>query len=463
MDALDPALMATRAQFGITISFHIVLAAFSVGLANFLMVLEALWLWRSKKIYLDVYRYWLKVFALNVAVGTATGLILEYQFGLNWSRLSTQAGDILGPLMFYEVLAAFFLEAGFLGIMLFGLKKVGPRLHFFATCAVAIGSLISAFWILSANSWMQTPAGYSIGADGRFIAENWWAIIFNPSFPYRLVHMTLAALIGTATMVAGISAWQLLRALENSRARLACSMALWMIALLTPVQILVGDLHGEHTLKVQPQKVAAIEGSWTRPAEGAGEPLRLFAIPDMAERRNHWEIAVPRVASLYLRHDLSGTIAALDEFPPEDIPPVPTVFFAFRVMVGMGLLLMGQGLISLVLRWRNRLFTSRWMLRGCVLMAPTGFLAMLSGWVVTEVGRQPFTVYGLMRTADSLSSVSRQQVVGATWTILSFYLVIFGVGLWVLLRLLRELPHENESGPQSTLAEETGNPEGKHS
>lgn len=463
MDAIDSALMAARAQFGITISFHIVLAAFSVGLANFLMVLEALWLWRSKKIYLDVYRYWLKVFALNVAVGTATGLILEYQFGLNWSRLSTQAGDILGPLMFYEVLAAFFLEAGFLGIMLFGLKKVGPGLHFFATCAVAIGSLISAFWILSANSWMQTPAGYSIGADGRFIAENWWAIIFNPSFPYRLVHMTLAALIGTATMIAGISAWQLLRALENSRARLACSMALWMIALLIPVQILVGDLHGEHTLKVQPQKVAAIEGSWTRPAEGAGEPLRLFAIPDMAERRNLWEIAVPRVASLYLRHDLSGTIAALDEFPPEDIPPVPTVFFAFRVMVGLGLLLMGQGLISLVLRWRNRLFASRWMLRGCVLMAPAGFLAMLSGWVVTEVGRQPFTVYGLMRTADSLSSVSRQQVVGATWTILSFYLVIFGVGLWVLLRLLRESPHENESGPQSTMAEETGNPEGKHS
>lgn len=463
MDAIDSALMAARAQFGITISFHIVLAAFSVGLANFLMVLEALWLWRSKKIYLDVYRYWLKVFALNVAVGTATGLILEYQFGLNWSRLSTQAGDILGPLMFYEVLAAFFLEAGFLGIMLFGLKKVGPRLHFFATCAVAIGSLISAFWILSANSWMQTPAGYSIGVDGRFIAENWWAIIFNPSFPYRLVHMTLAALIGTATMVAGISAWQLLRALENSRARLACSMALWMIALLTPVQILVGDLHGEHTLKVQPQKVAAIEGSWTRPGEGAGEPLRLFAIPDMAERRNHWEIAVPRVASLYLRHDLSGTIAALDEFPPEDIPPVPTVFFAFRVMVGLGLLLMGQGLISLVLRRRNRLFTSRWMLRGCVLMAPAGFLAMLSGWVVTEVGRQPFTVYGLMRTADSLSSVSRQQVVGATWTILSFYLVIFGVGLWGLLRLLRESPHENESGPQPTVAEETGNPEGKHS
>ena len=456
MSAIDSALMAARSQFAITISFHIVLAALTIGLANFLMVLEGLWLWRGRQIYLDVYLYWLKVFALNVAVGTASGLILEYQFGLNWSRLSTQAGDILGPLMFYEVLAAFFLEAGFLGIMLFGLKKVGPRLHFFATCAVAVGSLISAFWILSANSWMQTPAGYAIGADGRFIAENWWAIIFNPSFPYRLAHMTLAAFLGTATLVAGTSAWQLLRSPQNPRTRLQFSMALWLIVVLAPVQILVGDLHGQHSLKFQPQKIAAIEGSWTRPPQGAGEPLRLFAIPDMVERRNHWEVAIPRVASLYLRHDLSGTIAALDEFPAENIPPVPIVFFAFRFMVGLGLLMVAQGLISLVLRWRRRLYTARWMLQGCVLMAPAGFLAMLCGWVVTEVGRQPFTVYGLLRTADSLSSVSREQVIGSTWTILMFYLLIFGIGLWVLLRILREPPHKDEAGPQPTLADETG-------
>jgi cytochrome d ubiquinol oxidase subunit I len=456
MDTFDSALMAARAQFAITISFHIVLAALTIGLANFLMVLEGLWLWRRQKIYLDVYRYWLKIFALNVAVGTASGLILEYEFGLNWSRLSTQAGDILGPLMFYEVLAAFFLEAGFLGIMLFGLKKVGPRLHFFSTCAVAIGSLISAFWILSANSWMQTPVGYSIGTDGRFMAEDWWAIIFNPSFPYRLAHMTLAAFLGTATLVAGISAWQLLRQPQNPRARLQFSMALWMIVALSPLQIVVGDLHGQNSLKVQPLKVAAIEGTWTRPADGAGEPLRLFAIPDMTERRNHWEVAIPRVGSLYLRHDLTGTIAALDEFPPEDMPPVPIVFFAFRFMVGLGLLMVGQGLTSLVLRWRKRLYTAPWMLRGCVLMAPAGFLAMLCGWVVTEVGRQPFTVYGLLRTADSLSPVSRQQVIGSTWTILVFYLLIFGIGLWVLLRILREPPRKDEAGPQPTLADETG-------
>ncbi|KAB0496485.1 cytochrome ubiquinol oxidase subunit I [Pseudomonas vancouverensis] len=459
MDAADSALMAARAQFAITISFHIVLAALTLGLANFLMVLEGLWLWHGRKIYLDVYLYWLKVFALNVAVGTASGLILEYQFGLNWSRLSTQAGYILGPLMFYEVLAAFFLEAGFLGIMLFGLKKVGPRLHFFATCAVALGSMISAFWILSANSWMQTPAGYIVGTDGRLLAGDWWAIIFNPSFPYRLIHMTLAAFLGTATLVAGVSAWQLLRQPQNPRARLQFSMALWMIAVLMPVQIVVGDLHGQHSLKVQPQKIAAIEGSWERPPEGAGEPLRLFAIPDMTERRNHWEVAIPRIGSLYLRHDLSGTIAALDEFPAKDIPPVPAVFFAFRVMVGLGLLMLGLGLISLVLRWRQRLYAARWMLQSCVLMTPAGMLAMLSGWVVTEVGRQPFTVYGLLRTADSLSPVSRQQVINSTWIILVFYLLIFGIGFLVLLRLLREPPHEDELGPQPTLADETGHPE----
>ncbi|WP_397453661.1 cytochrome ubiquinol oxidase subunit I [Pseudomonas sp. NA-150] len=456
METIESVLMGARTQFAITISFHIVLAALTIGLANFLMVLEALALWRGRKIYLEVYNYWLKVFALNVAVGTASGLMLEYQFGLNWSRFSIRAGDILGPLMFYEVLAAFFLESGFLGIMLFGLKKVGPRLHFFASCAVAVGSLISAFWILSANSWMHTPAGFSIGTDGRFVAEDWWAIIFNPSFPYRLVHMTLAALLGTATMVAGVSAWQLLSAPEKPRAQLAYSMALWAIVILIPVQIVVGDLHGQHSLKVQPQKVAAIEGSWTRPAEGDGEPLRLFAIPDMAERRNHWEVAIPRIGSLYLKHDLSGTIAALDEFPQQDIPPVGTVFFAFRLMVGLGLLMLAQGLTSLILRWQGRLYAAFWMLRVCVLMAPAGLLAMLSGWVVTEVGRQPFTVYGLLRTADSLSSVSRQQVLGSTGFILGYYLLIFGIGLWVLLRLLHEPPRRGQPGPQPTLADETG-------
>jgi cytochrome d ubiquinol oxidase subunit I len=457
METIQSALLAARGQFAITISFHIVLAAFTIGMANFLMVLEALWLWRREQVYLDIYRYWLKVFALNVAIGTASGLILEYQFGLNWSRLSTKAGEIIGPLMFYEVMAAFFLEAGFLGIMLFGMKKVGPRLHFFATCAVAIGSLISAFWILAANSWMQTPAGYGIRPDGRFFALDWWAIIFNPSFPYRFVHMTLATLLGTAMLVAGAAAWQLLRNPDGLRSRVQFSMALWVVAVLAPLQIVAGDLHGLHSLKTQPQKVAAIEASWTRPPESAGEPLRLFAIPDMVDRRNQFEISIPRVGSLYLRHDLHSTIAALDEFAPQDIPPVAIVFWAFRLMVGLGLLMLALGIASLFLRYKKRLYSARWLLRCAILMAPAGYVAMISGWVVTEVGRQPFTVYGLLRTADSASSVSYQQVLASTLLILGFYVVVFGIGLWVLTRILRNPAIEGEPELQPTLAQEIGN------
>jgi cytochrome bd-type quinol oxidase subunit 1 len=456
MESIEAALLAARVQFAITISFHIVLAAFTIGMAQFLLVLEALWLWRRDRTYLDIYRYWLKIFALNVAIGTASGLILEYQFGLNWSRLSSLAGEVIGPLMFYEVMAAFFLEAGFLGIMIFGMKKVGPGLHFFSTCAVAIGSLISAFWILAANSWMQTPAGYAIAADGRFVAQDWWAIIFNPSFPYRFAHMTLATLLATSMFIAAASAWHLLRDRTSRHARVQFSIALWAVAVLAPVQVVVGDLHGEHTLKFQPQKVAAMEGSWTRPPEGAGEPLRLFAIPDMKERRNHFELAIPRIASLYLRHDLSGTIAALDEFPAQDIPPVPVVFWALRVMVGLGILMLGLGVTSLVLRYRKRLYEARWLQRWCVVMAPAGFAAMISGWVVTETGRQPFTVWGLLRTSDSVSHVSHQQVLSSTVLILSCYLVVFGIGCWVLLRILRKPVKQGEAGPQPTIADEIG-------
>ncbi|XOV46485.1 cytochrome ubiquinol oxidase subunit I (plasmid) [Pseudomonas sp. App30] len=446
-----PALLAARIQFATTISFHIVLAAFSLGLAQWLLVLEAMWLWRGNAHAMNLYRRWLKVFALTVAVGTASGLVMEYQFGLNWAPLANQAGAIIGPLMFYEVLVAFFLEAGFLGVMLFGLQRVGPRLHFFATCAVAAGSLASAFWILAANSWMQTPAGYSIDAAGHFVAEDWWAIVFNPSFPYRLAHMIVAALLGTASLVAGAGGWQLLHAPDNPRARLQYSMALWVLAVAMPLQIVVGDLHGEHSLAVQPQKVAAIEGTWNRPPPGAGEALRLFALPDMAARRNDYEWAIPRVASLYLTHDLHGTIAGLNQFPEQDNPPMLPVFLAFRVMVGLGVLMLLQGLAGLWLRRRRRLATTRWLQRVSVTMAPAGFLAMLSGWVVTEVGRQPFTVYGLLRTADSLSPVSAAQVSTATAAILVFYTLVFAVGLWLLLRLLRQPPDAQEAGPQPGL------------
>ena len=456
MEIHDPAIFIARLQFAITIGFHIVLAAFSIGLANFLLVLEALWLRRKQQIYLDSYKFWLRIFALTVAVGVASGLVMEFEFGTNWGRLATKAGAVIGPLMFYEVMVAFFLEAGFLGIMLFGLHKVGPRLHFFATLMVALGSLFSAFWILSANSWMHTPAGFSITADGRFVPEDWLAIIFSPSFPYRFVHMIFAAFLCTAMVVAATGAWHLLRDNRNSYARSMFSMGLWAVAVIAPLQIVAGDLHGLNTLEHQPQKVAAMEGAWERPPEGQGEPLRLFAIPDMEAQRNHFEVAIPHLGSLYLRHDWTGTIKSLNEFPAADIPPVPVVFFAFRIMVGLGLAMAALGIASLVLRRRGRLYETRWLQRATVWLAPAGFVAMISGWVVTEVGRQPFTVYNLLRTVDSNSPVSLSFVTGSTLGIVAVYTLVFGLGLFYLLRALAKPPGENEREPEPGLASQTG-------
>jgi len=456
MDASDATLLLARAQFGITIGFHIVLAAVSIGLANFLMALEGLWLWRKKQVYMDLYKFWLKIFALNVAVGTASGLVMEFEFGTNWGRLSTVAGSIIGPLMFLEVMVAFFLEAGFVGIMLFGLKKVGPKLHFFSTCAVAIGSLFSAFWILSANSWLHTPAGYTFSPDGRFFPQDWLEIIFNPSFPYRMIHMSFAAFLGTAFMVGAAGAWQLLRDPSNPHARIMFSMAMWTVAIVGPMQIVAGDLHGENTLEHQPQKVAAMEGSWDRPPHFQGEPLRLFAIPDMSEKRNHYELAIPHIGSLYLRHSWTGTIKSLNEFPLSDIPPVAIVFFAFRAMVGLGFLMAGIGIASLVIRKRGRLYNTRWLHMTVLLMAPAGFLAMLCGWVVTEVGRQPFTVYGLLRTAQSSSPVSLSFVTTSFMSIIGVYVFVFGIGLIYLMRAIAITPKKGEKGPEPQLANETG-------
>ncbi|MEA9561946.1 cytochrome ubiquinol oxidase subunit I [Xanthomonas campestris] len=457
MQASEHALLLVRGQFAFTIGMHIVLAAFTMGLANFLMVLEALWLRTRRRVYMDVYNYWLKLFALTTAAGVVTGIPMEFVFGLHWGRLSGAAGAVIGPLMFFEVLVAFFLEAGFLGIMVFGMKKVGHRVHFFATCMVALGSLVSAFWILSANSWLHTPAGFARAADGNFLPVDWLRIIFNPSFPWRMLHMSLAALLATAAIIAAVGAWHVLRDTRNPGARLMFSMGLWVIAIVAPLQLLAGDLHGRNTLEHQPQKLAAIEGSWQRPPAGEGEPLRLFAIPDMQAQRNRHELAIPRLGSLYLRHNWTGTIAGLREFPRSDLPPVPIVFFAFRAMVGLGLLLIAVGMLSLVLRARGRLYEARWLQRVVVVMAPSGMLAMLCGWVVTEVGRQPFTVYGLLRTAHSTSPLSLPMVASSSVAILVLYPLVFGLGLFLLLRVLRRLPHARERGPSPGLADQTGN------
>ncbi len=451
----DSLLVIARSQFAFTIGFHIVLAAFTIGLAHFLMVIEGLWLWSRRPAYLDLYHFWLKIFALNVAVGVVSGVIMEFEFGTNWGTFSTRAGAIIGPLMFYEVLVAFFLEAGFMGIMLFGMGKVGAKLHFFTTCMVALGSLFSAFWILSANSWMQTPAGISLGADGRFQPEAWLDIIYNPSFIYRLAHMLLAAFLGTACMVAATGAWHLLRDHRNPGARIMYSLALWILTIAGPLQIIAGDLHGENTLRYQPQKVAAMEGDWQRPPPGAGEPMRLFAVPDTARGRNRLELSIPRVGSLYLRHNLTGTITSLNEFPRRDIPSVPLVFFAFRLMVGLGLLLTAAGICALVVRCRRHLWRARWLQWFMLALAPAGFVAMLAGWVVTETGRQPFMVYGLVRTGESLSPVSPPLVLFSSAALAVVYLGVFGTGMVYMLRLLRRPPQPGEQGPVPSLARQT--------
>jgi cytochrome d ubiquinol oxidase subunit I len=443
METFD-AIMLARIQFGFTIAFHIVFPAFSIGLASYLAVLEGLWLATGRDVYLRAFFYWLKIFALAFGMGVVSGVVMSYQFGTNWSVFSDRTGPILGPLMGYEVLTAFFLEAGFLGVMLFGMDRVGPRLHYFATLMVAAGTVVSAFWILSVNSWMHTPAGYAIADNGQFVPADWWAIVFNPSFPYRLVHMVLAAYLTTAFAVGGVAAWHLLGDRTNAPARLMFSMALWMAALVAPVQILAGDLHGLNTLEHQPAKVAAMEGHFETMR---GAPLILFGLPDMAAEETRWAVQIPRLGSLILTHDRDGEVKGLKAWPPEDRPHAPLVFWSFRVMVGLGFLMMALGLWSLVARARGTLFDSPWLARAAVAMAPSGFIAILAGWITTEVGRQPWTVQGLLRTADSVSPVAAPAVAASLAAFAVVYVLVFGFGLFFMLRMMARPPQAQEAGP----------------
>lgn len=452
----ETALLLARGQFAFTIGFHIVLAAFSIGLAHFLMFLEAMWLWRKQRLWLSLWRYWSKIFALNVAVGVVTGVVMEFAFGTNWSGLASRAGAVLGPMMYMEVLVAFFLEAGFMGVVLFGMGKVRPWVHFMATCIVALGSLFSAFWILAANSWMQTPDGFAVAADGRFVPVDWWAAIINPSFPWRMAHMVVAAMLGTACLVAACGAWHLLREARHPAARQMFSLGLWMLVVMAPVQIVLGDLHGENTRDHQPIKLAAMEGAWDPPPPGEGEPLRLFALPDMQQRRNLYEVAIPDIGSLYLRHNLEGRIHTLNQYPAEALPWVPVVFWSFRVMVGLGIVMAAAGIAGLVVRLRERLWRARWLQRLMVLLAPAGFIAMLAGWLVTEAGRQPWTVYGLLRTSHSVAPVSPELVLGSLLATVVVYIALFALGLWFLLKLMSRLPARHEKSAMPEVAERTG-------
>ena len=432
--------LLSRLQFAFTIAFHIIFPSFTIGLASYLAVLEGLWLWRRNDVFLTLYRYWLKIFALSFGMGVVSGIVLSYQIGTNWGPFADQTGPVLGPLLGYEVLTAFFLEAGFLGVMLFGMNRVGKYLHFLATLLVAIGTLISTFWILSANSWMQTPAGFDI-RDGQYIPADWWAVIFNPSFPFRLVHMVLAAYLTTAFVVGAVGAWHLLRDRRNESAALMLSMAMWMATLVAPLQIIAGDLHGLNTLAHQPAKVAALEGHWETKR---GAPLILFAWPDQDEERNRYEVGIPKLGSFILTHDLDGEIRGLKSWPRDERPPSAIVFWSFRIMVGIGFAMALTGLLSLVLRIRGKMTTTPWFLRLAVVMGPTGFIAVLAGWVTTEVGRQPWLVYGLMRVSEGRSPIDAPAVAGSLLSFVVVYFIVFGAGIYYLLRVMGHTPDPGE-------------------
>ncbi|MEQ5285102.1 MULTISPECIES: cytochrome ubiquinol oxidase subunit I [Providencia] len=430
------ALELARIQFAFTVSFHIIFPAITIGLASYLAVLQGLWLKTRDEDYIKLFHFWSKVFAVNFGMGVVSGLVMAYQFGTNWSFFSDFAGGITGPLLTYEVLTAFFLEAGFLGVMLFGMNRVGEKLHFFATCMVALGTIISTFWILASNSFMQTPQGFEI-IDGRIVPVNWFAVIFNPSFPYRLLHMTTAAFLAAAFFIGASAAWHLLKGNKSSAMKKMFSMSLWLILILAPVQALIGDAHGLNTLKHQPVKVAAMEGHWEN-KPGEATPLILFGIPNQEKEKTEFAIEIPYLASLILTHSIDKQVPALKEYAPEDRPNVFMVFWSFRVMVGLGLLMIAAGVWGLWLRYRKNLYESKTFLRFMFVMAPSGLIAILAGWFTTEIGRQPWVVYGLQRTSDAVSAHGEMHM---SISLIAFFVVyggVFGIGYMYMMKLIRK-------------------------
>ncbi|RRN55529.1 cytochrome ubiquinol oxidase subunit I [Pseudoxanthomonas sp. SGNA-20] len=448
------ALLLSRIQFAFVISFHVLFPAFTIGLAWWLSFVEWRWLRTHDAAWRRIYFFWMRIFAISFGMGVVSGIVMTFQFGANWPELSRVGGGILGPLLSYEVMTAFFLEASFLGVMLFGWGRVSEKLHFLATCMVAVGTLFSAFWILSANSWMHTPAGYAL-AGGIVEPADWLAIIFNPSFPYRLVHMTLAAFITSCFVIGGVSAWLLRRGIQADEARRMLHAAVAFAAITVPLQILAGDMHGLNTLEHQPIKVAAMEGHWHPAEPGAGVPLTVFAVPDQEAETNRHAIAIPRLGSLILTHEWDGDIPPLTSVPPEERPPVAPVFYAFRIMVGIGVLMLLLAWASAFAWWRGTLLRSRLLLGAWNLMLPAGFIALVAGWFVTEIGRQPWVVHGLMRTADAVGEQSAGMVLASLATYVVGYAFVFGFGVWYLARLVRRGPVPDRDGPDLEGGERT--------
>ena len=431
--SLDP-LLLSRLQFVWVIGWHILLPAFTVGLASYIAFMEGLYFLTQREVFFRISIFWTKIFSVSFGMGVVSGIIMPFQFGTNWSRYADATANILSPLFAYEGLTAFFLEAAFLGILLFGRKLVPRWVHFFAAVMVASGTLFSSFWILAANSWMQTPAGYQI-VDGRFFPLDWTQIIFNPSFPYRLAHTVVGFYVTTAFVVLGVTAWLIRRGQNSEESRTMLSTTLWLLLALIPLQIVLGDAHGLNTLKHQPTKLAAIEAHWTAERRAG---LTLFAIPDQAKQENHFSIEVPLLGSLILTHDLNGLVPGLKDVPRDQLPPVIVPFFAFRIMVGVAMVMLAVVVVGNALRAGGRLYRTAWFFIACECAAPLGFVAVLAGWTTTEVGRQPWTVYGLLRTANSVSpSLTGLDVVLSLLGYMAAYLIMYPAGLFLMARIVR--------------------------
>ncbi|MEG8064880.1 cytochrome ubiquinol oxidase subunit I [Xanthomonas hortorum pv. gardneri] len=447
------ALLLSRIQFGFVIVFHVLFPAFTIGLSSLLAFLEWRWLRTRLPVWRELYFFWQKIFAVSFGMGVVSGIVMAFQFGANWPELSRIAGSVIGPLLSYEVLTAFFLEASFLGVMMFGWGRISERLHFFATCMVALGTLFSTFWILSSNSWLQPPAGYEV-VDGIVHPQDWLQIIFNPSFPYRLAHMALGSFITTCFVVGAVGAWYLHRGVHRESGLRMLKLAVAFAALTVPLQIFVGDMHGLNTLKHQPMKIAAIEAHWHDEEQGKGFPLVLFALPNAQAEHNDYEVAIPRLGSVLLTHSLDGSIAPLTSVPAADRPPVTPVFFAFRIMVGVGSLMLLVAWVSAFAWWRGKLLQWRWLLATWRWMLPSGFIALVSGWFVTEMGRQPYVVYGLLRTADAVGPQSTLMTAISLTVYVAGYAFVFGWGIWYLVKIgkIGPTPHD---APQLDHGEHT--------
>jgi cytochrome bd ubiquinol oxidase subunit I len=432
ISSLSAALLS-RLQFAFTISFHIIWPTMTIGLGLFLLIMETLWLKTGNFVYLSLYKFFVKIFALAFGMGVVTGIPLSYQFGTNFSELSRTVGPILGPLLSVEVMTAFFIEASFIGVMIFGWNRVSAKMHYLATLFVVLGTHNSAFWIIAANSWMHTPQGHEV-IDGIYQVVDWSQVIFNPSMPFRLAHMLLASYITGALMITGICAWYLIRRQHLYFAKFGFSMGLWALVILAPLQIFAGDMHGLNTLKHQPAKVSAMEGLWQTQK---GAPLVLFAIPDAETETNKFAVEVPKLASLILTHDLEGEVKGLNEFAKENRPPVAPVFFAFRVMVGLGMAFLGVALLSLLLRATKKLFEVKPFLWICIILTPAGFIATIAGWYVTEIGRQPWVVYGLMRVSEAISPVTPNVVLAS----LIGFIIIYGLLFCAFIYYSHHLVH----------------------